>query len=117
MKSKKILYADDSYEWRIKAGQYFKRHPNFLVEISEDADSAVEKTRSFKPDLVILDELQNECFRVIESIREFYKGPVVIYTGDLQILQQAEKIGVSSYKKIGGNNKSSLDALIIENLK
>lgn len=81
---KSVLLADDNPEL-LRALQGYLEARDFRVEVSLDLHDALEKTRSLKPDLVILDYLfgVRTSHEALESIRadpETRDIPVLVFS-------------------------------------
>jgi CheY-like chemotaxis protein len=80
-RSTKVLFADDSATVRLTLKKYLQS-AGFTTEESSDGREALEKFKSFNPDVVLLD-LQMpiiDGFNVCEAIKEDTDTPVIILT-------------------------------------
>ncbi len=86
MKTKKILLIDDDCDFITAISTMLKNY-GFKTELAYSADEGYQKTKAFKPDLIILDvhmETNNAGFDLNKKIRiddEVRSIPVIILTG------------------------------------
>ncbi len=86
--AKKVLLADDEDDIRITLGKRLKTK-GYEVETAVDGLEALDKVKSFSPDLLILDVMMPELngFQVCRALREDPKTkdlPVLILTAKAQ---------------------------------
>ncbi len=94
-----LLLVDDESDCGQAAKRYFQDNLTPNVDLAGDYESALEKIRQTRYDLIVLDSLEGACFRICEDIREIPHGDVIIFSGNLQILEEAERRGIPFYDK------------------
>jgi DNA-binding response OmpR family regulator len=105
--SKKVLFVDDTSDWRYLASVSLGEH-GYEVATAEDAIGATLQVTEFKPDLVVLD--LNLCGEsgvvLLKLLSDLHPDlPVLIYTGmDLSEAEISElhKNGAWSFLRKGG---------------
>lgn len=86
MKTKKILLVDDDRDFLLAISAMLKSN-GFETESAYDAEEGYQKTKAFKPDLIILDvhmETDNAGFDLCKKLRtdvESRSVPVIMLTG------------------------------------
>ncbi len=94
-----LLYVDDDSTWRRLGQRRFQRELTPNVDVAEDYASALQRIRETRYDLIVLDSLEGDCFRVYEDIKDVPHGDVVIFSGNFQIQAEAKKLGIPFYVK------------------
>ncbi|MFA4851394.1 MAG: response regulator [Bacteroidales bacterium] len=103
MKTKKILLIDDDLDFVIAISTMLKSH-GFETELAYSAEEGYQKTKTFKPDLIILDvymETNNAGFDLSKKLRtddEFRSVPVIMLTG-IDTISASDQI-VELYRQI-----------------
>ncbi len=99
----KILIADDDSFFRNFYSTKLKEN-GFIVETAADGDETVEKTKTFKPDLILLDIIMpnKDGFSVLNDLRadqQLSLIPVVVFStlGQEQDMQKAKTLGAKDY--------------------
>lgn len=106
----KILLVEDDRFFRKFYVEKLKES-GFEIDEADDGTQGLEKMRSFKPDLVILDIIMpnKDGFEVLKEIKTdsaLNKIPVLVFStlGQEQDVEKAKKIGAADYV-----NKSLFD--------
>ncbi|OGK10519.1 hypothetical protein A2767_04635 [Candidatus Roizmanbacteria bacterium RIFCSPHIGHO2_01_FULL_35_10] len=106
----KLLLVEDDIFFRKFYVEKLKEK-GFLVEEADDGEQGLEKIKSFKPDLVILDLImpKKDGFEVLRSLQidpELKKIPVLVFStlGQNSDIEKAKKFGATDYV-----NKSLFD--------
>ena len=94
-----LLYVDDDSTWRGLCQRRFQRELTPNVDVAEDYASALQKIKKTRYDLIVLDSLEGDCFRVHKDINDVPHGDVVIFSGNFQIQAEAKKLGIPFYNK------------------
>ncbi len=95
----RILCVDDEPAWRRELREHFQRELTPNVDVAENYESAMQLIRQNRYDLIILDGLEGDCFRIHQDIQEIPHGDVIIFSGNDKILGEAEKREIPSYDK------------------
>jgi len=102
-KGKKILLAEDD-KFISKAYSAGLSHAGFEIIVAFDGEEAIEKTRSAKPDMILLDLMmpKKNGFEVLKEIKadENLKSiPVIIISnlGQEADMEQGKKLGATDY--------------------
>jgi DNA-binding NarL/FixJ family response regulator len=111
-----ILLADDHEMMRRGARAVLESHGNFVIYEAENGAEAVEKSREFKPDLVILDISMPKLdgFSAAREIRALNPDvPIIIFSLNRTELfsEIAERIGVSGYVTKSDGSQAFLSAV------
>jgi DNA-binding NtrC family response regulator len=80
-----VLCVDDESTWRNIFQRHFQEHLTPNVDLAENYESGLEKIREKYYDLIVLDSLEGDCFRIYANIQHVPHGDVVIFSGNLQI--------------------------------
>lgn len=115
MAAKRILVVDDEEDIRFVLQMLLERH-GFEVETAEDGVAALEKIRSKKFDLIILDILMPHMdgFEVAKKLDQMgLQIPVIMLTAkaDDKSMWEGYKSGASLYVPKPFENKYILDAI------
>ncbi|MEK6857597.1 MAG: response regulator [Nanoarchaeota archaeon] len=94
-----ILCVDDESTWREIFQMRFQEYLTPNVDLAEDYESGLTKIRKKHYDLIILDSLEGDCFRIYANIQKVSHGDVVIFSGNVQIESEAKKQGIPFYSK------------------
>ncbi len=99
---KKILIVEDELIPAKLLQTLLKKEGYVVLEIIKTGESAVEFTKSFIPDLILMDiRLQGEMDGIdaMKAIRKFSEVPVIYVTGnsDLKTKSRAEETNASGY--------------------
>jgi len=118
MASKKILLVDDSCTARRVNRMVFSQKTNYVLLSAVDGKEAVERAKSEKPDLILMDIVMPrmtglEACRVLKSDKETEKIPVILLTtrGEEQYVQEGYASGCSDYLTKPVNDVELLDLL------
>jgi len=118
MASKKILLVDDSCTARLVNRMVFSQKTNSVLLSAVDGKEAVERAKSEKPDLILMDIVMPrmtglEACRVLKSDKETEKIPVILLTtrGEEQYVQEGYASGCSDYLTKPVNDVELLDLL------
>jgi DNA-binding NarL/FixJ family response regulator len=99
MMQKTVLIADDNAFVRTALYEIFEREPDFHVcAVAEDGREAIDKARSLRPDLIVLDVAMPvmsglDAARVLKEIMP--EVPVIIYSAS------ADQVSAKAAKSIG----------------
>lgn len=99
-----LLYVDDDPDW-LEIGQRRFQGLTPNVDVAEDYASALQKIRQTKYDLIILDSLEGDCFRIHRDIQEIPHGEIILFSGNSQIKGEAKRLGIPFYDKMRGLSK------------
>lgn len=82
---KVILIVDDNVEFREMLADYF-RDLEYMVEIANNGREGIQKARSIKPDIILLDVMMPdiggiEVLRELQTYEETISIPVIVITG------------------------------------
>jgi len=88
MALKNLLYVDDDPDW-LEMGQRRFQGLTPNVDVAENYASALEKIRQTRYDLIVLDSLEGDCFRVHRDIQDIPHGEVVLFSADSRIQGEA----------------------------
>jgi CheY-like chemotaxis protein len=115
MPSKKILLVDDSCTARLVNRMIFNQKSNYVLISAIDGKEAVEKARTEKPDLILMDIVMPrmtglEACRVLKQDKETSKIPVILLTtrGEERFVQEGYASGCSDYLTKPVNNTELL---------
>ena len=110
MTAKKVLLADDSDTSRMM-GKMILSRTSYQLIIAKDGDEAVEKARSEKPDLILMDVMMPrmngfEAVRLIREVDELADIPIIMVTtrGEEENVRKGFENGCNDYitKPING---------------
>ncbi|OGK25061.1 hypothetical protein A3A46_04115 [Candidatus Roizmanbacteria bacterium RIFCSPLOWO2_01_FULL_37_13] len=106
----KLLLIEDDVFFRKFYVEKLKEK-GFEIEEADDGEQGLEKTRSFKPDLIILDIImpKKDGFEVLNTLHaddNLKKIPVLVFStlGQESDVEKAKKLGAADYV-----NKSLFD--------
>jgi len=118
MSTKKILLVDDSYTARLVNRMIFSQKSNYVLISAVDGKEAVERARTEKPDLILMDIVMPrmtglEACRVLKKDKDTEKIPVILLTtrGEEQYVQEGYASGCSDYLTKPVNDVELLDLL------
>jgi CheY-like chemotaxis protein len=118
MPLKKILLVDDSCTARLVNRMVFTQKSNYVLISAIDGQEAVEKARTEKPDLILMDIVMPrmtglEACRVLKQDKETSNIPVILLTtrGEEQFVQEGYASGCSDYLTKPVNNTELLALL------
>jgi DNA-binding NtrC family response regulator len=94
-----VLCIDDQHSWRKIFQMYFQEYLTQNVDLAENYNSGLEKIKQMRYDLIILDSLEGDCFKILDDIKTIPHGDVIIFSGDTDIELKAEKLGIPFYSK------------------
>ena len=98
-----VLYVDDDRDWRNRVRTDFQgKKLASRVDIATSRDSGAKKIRKRNYDLIVVDGLEGECFGLIEDVREISHGPIVIFSGNVNVISRARSSGTPVYVKPHG---------------
>ncbi|MEK6848770.1 MAG: response regulator [Nanoarchaeota archaeon] len=104
----KVLVVDDDEDWREILQESFQRDITSDVELAEDYDSAMAKIRQNRYDLIVLDSLEGDCFKICQEMTNIKQGELVIFSADNRVKDRADERGINFYDKCS----DGLDKLI-----
>ena len=97
-----LLFVDDDPVWlRLGQRRFQALTPN--VDVAKDYDSAIRKIRKTTYDLIILDSLEGDCFRIHQDAKDLPHGDVVIFSANMLIQSHAERLGIPFYSKLNND--------------
>jgi DNA-binding response OmpR family regulator len=105
-----VLCVDDNTSWRGIFQRHFQEYLTPNVDLAENYESALQKIKQTRYDLIILDSLGGDCFKIHTDIRGIPHGDVIIFSGNPQIEFRAEKLGIPFYSK--SNASEDLDKIV-----
>jgi len=110
--------VDDSCTARLVNRMVFSQKTNYVLLSAVDGKEAVERAKSEKPDLILMDIVMPrmtglEACRVLKSDKETEKIPVILLTtrGEEQYVQEGYASGCSDYLTKPVNDAELLDLL------
>lgn len=100
MKEQKILIIDDEMELCSLLTEYFSEE-EYVVEVSYDGMDGIEKTKSFAPDIILLDHRMPilDGSGVMKEIRAFSSVPIICISAvtNKETIDQCLRLGASEY--------------------
>ena len=99
MALKNLLFVDDDPSVLRICQRHFQRELTPNVDVADNYASALESIRKTNYDLIILDGLGGDCFRVHKDIAAMSHGDVVIFSGNTDVEKKARELGISFYEK------------------
>lgn len=95
---KRVLVVDDE-PGILKVLSIELRLQGYEVESTTSGAEAIEMIRSREPDLVLLDVLMPEVsgLEVLDSVREFSRVPIILFTANHRVIEIAMKMGGTDY--------------------
>lgn len=90
---------DDESTWRNIFQRHFQEYLTQNVDLAENYDSGLEKIKQTRYDLIVLDRLEGDCFRIHDDIQTIPHGDVIIFSGNTQIEAEAKRRGIPFYNK------------------
>ena len=94
-----VLYVDDEAPWRRRVQTHFKEKLARVVDVAGDYISGVNKIKKKFYDLIVLDCLGGDCFKLIEEVRDVRHGPIAIFSADMNVASQARRESIPFYIK------------------
>ena len=104
-----VLCVDDEPETLSTHKIYFQMCLTPNVDTAKDISSALQKIRETKYDLIILDGLEEQCFRLFDDIKEIPHGDVMILSGDSTVESMAKEKGIPFYSK---KDRNALEKIV-----
>jgi DNA-binding NtrC family response regulator len=98
----KVLCVDDDVSWRKNLRMYFEKFVKANVDLAEDYKSALEHIHKNNYDLIILDGLEGDCFKIYEDIKYLPHGNVVIFSMNEKVENEAKAMEIPVYTKAEG---------------
>jgi DNA-binding response OmpR family regulator len=95
----KVLCVDDELIWRKIVQRHFQDFLTQNVDLAEDYASGIEKIRQTRYDLIVLDSLEGNCFRLYGDMKDIPHGDVVILSGNEIVEKEAKRLGIPYYSK------------------
>ena len=102
-----VLYVDDEAQWRRRVQTHFKKKLARVVDVAGDYISGVGKVKKKFYDLIVLDGLGGDCFKLIEDAKEVPHGPIAIFSAGMNVASRARREGIPFYTK-----PSDLDKIV-----
>lgn len=97
---KKILIIDDEKELCALLDEYFSEE-GYLIDSAHDGQSGVEKVKTFKPDIILLDYRMPgwDGSKVLKMVREFSSSPIICVSAvtDQETIDECLRLGAISY--------------------
>jgi len=106
----RMLCVDDEKLCRNMLRMYFQESLTPHVDIAEDYNSAMQQIRENEYDLIILDSLGGDCFKIHREIQDIPHGDLIIFSGCYKTQEEAGKMGIPFYHKLG--SVSNLDEIV-----
>lgn len=94
-----VLYVDDEAIWRRRVQAHFRQKLASNVDVAADYASGVRKITKRFYDLIVVDGLEGDCFRLIEEVKEVKHGPIAIFSANIDVASQARGIGIPYFVK------------------
>lgn len=94
-----VLCVDDESAWRQIFQEHFQEYLTPNVDLAENYESGLRKIKQTRYDLIVLDSLEGDCFRIYEDIQNIPHGDVIIFSGNVQIEARAKRHGIPFYSK------------------
>ena len=94
-----VLYVDDEADWRRIVQAKFKQRLAKTVDVARDYISGVAKIKKKFYDLVVVDGLDGNCFRLIDDVKDVSHGPIAIFSSNSGIRSKAMQEGIPFYNK------------------
>jgi two-component system response regulator VicR len=100
MKETKILVIDDEKELCSLLTEYLSEE-GYVVAVAYDGEDGIAKTKSFKPDIIILDHRMPvmDGAGVIKKVREFCSTPIVCVSAitNQETIDECLRLGATEY--------------------
>jgi two-component system chemotaxis response regulator CheY len=98
----KVLIADDSSFMRTVIKNYLKDFQDLVIVEAADGEEALEKFRSEKPDLVLLDIIMPkvnglEVLRELKKEKRVFKVVIITSVGQSSVVEEAMALGAAKY--------------------
>ena len=110
MAIERMLCVDDEQMWRDILKGHFQQELTPNVDVAGDYDSAMQMIRQNKYDLIMLDGLRGDCFKVYRDIQTIPHGDLIIFSGCDDTREEAEKRKIPFYHKL--SSVSNLDRIV-----
>ena len=94
-----ILYVDDEASWRRRVQTHLKEKLAKVIDVAGDYASGVKKIKKKFYELIVLDGLGGECFRLIKDVKDVRHGQIVIFSADMNVASQARNESIPFYNK------------------
>jgi DNA-binding NtrC family response regulator len=107
-----VLCVDDDRSWRKIFQMHFQNYLTPNVDLAEDHKSALNKIRQTRYDLIVLDGLNGECFKIYQDIKEIPHGDIIIFSGNEELETKAKNLGIPFYSKTEA--MKSLDKIVAQ---
>jgi CheY-like chemotaxis protein len=98
----RVLVVDDSDHVRILVSKRLKQRGFQEIETAPDGKIALEKVKSFRPDMIFLDAIMPEMggMEVLQSVKKEYPGIIVVMMSSISAREeilQFKEAGADSY--------------------
>ena len=98
-----MLFVDDEASNRKAYKMFFEDNLTPNVDLAEEYTSAIEKIKKTNYNLIVLDSLEGDCFRIIKDMASIPHGDIVIFSLNEKIKEQAANLGIPFYYKSDRN--------------
>ena len=99
MTIKNILCVDNEEDWRETFQMNFQKNFTSNVDLAKDYESALQKIKKTKYDLIILDGLEGDCFKIYQDIQNIPYGNIIIFSAGEDIIKEALNKNIDAYDK------------------
>jgi len=99
MEINNMLCVDDESSWRRIFQRHFQEYLTPNVDLAENYASGLEKIKQTRYDLIVLDSLERDCFKLYDDIQNIPHGDVIIFSGNVLIEAEAIRRGIPFYSK------------------
>ncbi len=98
----KVLIADDSSFMRTVIKNYLKNFENLEIDEASDGQETIEKYKSFKPELILLDIIMPklnglDVLREIRKIDKTVKIVIITSVGQSSVVEEAMNLGAEKF--------------------
>jgi len=98
---KKICYIDDADELRLMVTTVLEKIYHYQIKTCACAEEAIENTKEFNPDLILLDMWMPPNMNGIETFQAFQQKPHLQNIPVIFLTGQAEQEEVQKYTSLG----------------
>ena len=107
-----ILCVDDESTWRRIFQEHFQKYLTPNTDLAINYNSWLEKIKKMRYDLIVLDSLGGDCFRIHDDIQNIPHGDVIIFSGNTEIEEEAKRRGIPFYSK--SRTTEGLDKIVAQ---
>lgn len=98
---KKILYVDDADELRLMVTTVLERIHHYTIKTCICGEEAIENTKDFNPDLILLDMWMSPNMNGIEAFQAFQLQPHLKDIPVIFLTGQADQNEIQQYISLG----------------